>query len=200
VDDEEYEVTAEEFTPLDDVCFIEGAVDGTFGCHFLWESTSARAAITLYYGKTFEEAEAWVHERWPTVRIIDKEEFKKRGQWGTWKRSADFGPRMVAQQRTGVPREPYQPKTFTPRPKKEFELLPGETVDTLIAPVAIAKRIGQPPQYLYHDISKGRLKAVGERPKKVRLGDVLEAYRLEVKSGDSDKERPSPDTEGTRFV
>jgi hypothetical protein len=131
--------------------------------------------MNVVYADTREEVEEYLAREYPGYEILPHEEFQQ-----TWRK--EFGLTGKAKL-LGKPAKPGDTTYKAPQGKtysSKLELLEGETVDTLVAPVAIAKRLGVPPQYVYQVISKGRIKTFGERPKKVRIKDIAQHYRKEV--------------------
>ena len=134
--------------------------------------------MTVIHADTREEVLEFLAREWPDNEVVPFEEFQQ-----TWRK--EFGLTGKAKLLGAAPK-PGQKTYKAPQGQKPFssklDMLEGETAETLVAPVAIAKRLGVPPQYVYQVISKGRIQTFGERPKKVRLGDIAAHYRKELVS------------------
>jgi hypothetical protein len=175
--------------------FLEECVDDMWQAHALLRTTApsgseATVTVTIEEEPTQEACRVRMAERWPYSREASKEEFYRafwkgekppRGAQGTGKRmmarAIRGGERTVASFGT-VPRVPAgrKVKEVKARVLNKADLPDDITDETLVAPVQAAKYIGVPPQYVYNKIYHGKLKAVGERPKMVRWGDVRRMF------------------------
>lgn len=146
--------------------------------------------LTPFRGDTEEECKAFATGRWPSIEFVTPSELRKdfyrtvKGgqQSGTGKRMATSGARgSVAHvapsrmsgggNRASVQRPSGSPVLATQ--KEHRRVVPKADPDELIAPVAYAKEVGIPPQYVYNRISKGALKSVqGTKSKMIRRGDA----------------------------
>jgi hypothetical protein len=151
------------------------AVNGNWGVD-VWDG---KKCMTVVWKDSEEKVREYMSEFYPQFAIIPLEEFQTE-----WRKLIGMPKARLLGPGGGIDKmhsKPYSPRLENKRPfSSKFELLEGETPQTLIAPVAFAKRIGVPPQYVYQAVSKGRIQTVGERPKRATIADLCKYFRKEV--------------------
>lgn len=151
---------------------VQEAVNGKW-CAAIWDGKST---MIVAWRDARGSAISYLNDHFPQYPLYEYDKWQEK-----WRTTLDMpkirllGGREKAAQIV----KPYQGRSEQTYSSK-LELLEGETPETLVAPVAIAKRLGLPPQYVYQVISKGRIETFGERPKRVRIRDVAKHYRKEL--------------------
>lgn len=194
-------LTREEAQVMDalGVAYIEHTVGDYYEVHVLVQefargsdTLKVRCSFTPFRAKDPSACVDWLFSRWPSVKVVSKEEYddvfwgpsgrpsgklfqRRNGSAAVAERA-----RRASRHRTGVPGEQL-PAVQGPRPNVQSprravaraKAVPESvTDDSWIPAVQAAHYLGIPPQYMYQRIKSGRVKTQGERPKLVRWGDV----------------------------